>query len=68
MIRFIDLTEQYFCNNGVEEALPPCWAFIDTTSDKFLTTDDGSHLFDMDDIDMHPQAGRLRRLLPEGEQ
>jgi len=65
MIRFIDLTTQYFCNNdGPMQAAAAAWAFIDTTVDRFLEAGDGSHLFDLFDIDEHPQAERLRRLIP----
>lgn len=65
MIRFIDLPTQYFCNNDPDELDDmPCWAFIDTTTDRFLENDMGSHLFDDDAIDIHPQAERLRRLVP----
>jgi hypothetical protein len=61
MIRFVDLTSAYFpCGAGQLHA----WAFINTTSDTFLETESGSHLFDWDDIKEHPQADRLRQLMP----
>jgi hypothetical protein len=65
MIRFIDLTAQYFCNSHPDELDDMSqWAFIDTTTNKFLLNDAGSHLFDDDDINEHPQAERLRCLVP----
>lgn len=62
MILLVQLTDDYFCYT--DDGLPPQLAFIDTVTDRFLETEDGSHLFDTDDIDMHPQAERLRPLVP----
>lgn len=63
MIRFIDLTADYFCNNEVGN--PPQWAFINTRNNRFLETRTGSHLFHIQDIDEHPSADRLRHLVSQ---
>jgi hypothetical protein len=64
MLRFIDLTEEYWTHP--DEAAPIC-AFLSTNDDKFLRTAEGCHTFDDEfDIDGHEQADRMHRLVPEG--
>ncbi len=62
MIRFIDLTEEYWIDP--ECGFPLC-AFLCTSSDTFIKTLDDIHVFtDQDEIDEHSQAARLRSLMP----
>ena len=61
MIRCIDISEPYFD----EEVTRYCWAFLDTTSNKFLETESGAQVFWYDDIVTHPQSARLLSLLPK---
>lgn len=65
MIRFIDLTEQYFCEKGIRcRAL--C-AFISTSSDRFYETESGQHIFhDLEEILEHKEGERMARLVPNG--
>lgn len=64
MIRFVDLTEAYWTDP--EFGHPVC-AFLSTNNDKFLKTDMNCHTFsDIYDINSHPEAERLFRLMPRG--
>jgi hypothetical protein len=63
MIRFIDLTKDYYCSDDLT-GLPPAWAFLNPVTSTFLTAGDGTHLFTRDDINEHPQAVKLTRLAP----
>ncbi len=61
MIRCINIAEPYFGGEVTQQ----CWAFLNTTSDKFLETDSGAQVFWYDDIVTHPQSARLLSLLPK---
>jgi hypothetical protein len=64
MIRFVDLTEAYWTNGG-----PPCCAFLDTRTDRFVKHDDGHVFCDVEDfggVDDMSLAGRCRALVPDG--
>lgn len=63
MIRFIDLTEEYWTDPDV--GFPVC-AFLSTNTDCFLQTSEGHHTFHEDEIAEHPQSERLLALVPEG--
>ncbi len=59
MIRFVDLTDAY-------EGTPIC-AFLNTTTDRFLTNgDEENTFFNLEEIAEHPDSNRLLRLMPEG--
>lgn len=65
MIRFIDLSQEYWtdpeCNGG------PICAFLSTSSDQFLTNEDGFQVFsDIEEIAEMPDGQRLLRLVPKG--
>lgn len=62
MIRFVDLSEAYWTDPSVGK---PICAFLDTVTDTFLKTEDGSQtFFGWDDVDSHKQSQRLRSLMP----
>lgn len=65
MIRFIDLTEDYFANGP---PFSPVCAFVNTVDDKFITGDTGGQVFsDLDDVKHIPKyAYRCLMLVPEG--
>jgi hypothetical protein len=64
MLRFIDLTGSYW--NDPECGSPVC-AFLCVTSDLFLTAPDGLQVFMyQEEVDEHPQADRMNRLMPTG--
>lgn len=63
MIRCINITEPYFDDKVTQQ----CWVFLNTTSDEFLRTESGVHVFWYDDIVAHPQSARLLSLLPKDE-
>lgn len=66
MIRFVDLTESYWCDN--EDSSPIC-AFLNTVSGKFVESSDGGHTFVcIDDFAGLPEElhNRLRSLIPPG--
>jgi hypothetical protein len=65
MIRAINITNDYY--GGDADGACAIYVFLCTTSDKFLTTEDGSHTFQMDDITQHEQSVRLLNLLPSTE-
>lgn len=62
MIRFIDMTEEYF---GGYDVGTPIWTFLCTSTDRFLENADGQHVFDLDDVREHKQSERLLSLLPK---
>lgn len=62
MIRFVELNKDYYLD---PEGTPPICAFLCTTADKFLVTENDSHVFDIDDIREHEQSERLLSLTPE---
>lgn len=64
MIRFIDMTEEYFA--GHEPVGCVIWTFLCTSTDRFLENADGQHVFDLDDVREHKQAERLLSLIPVG--
>lgn len=47
MIRFINLTEQYYCFDKIEVQgdVLAVFAFINTVNNRFLESDDNSHVF-----------------------
>ena len=58
MIRFVDLTEAYDS---------PICAFLNTTSNRFLTNNGEEDTFSsMEEIEEHSDAKRLLRLMPDG--
>ena len=62
MIRFIDLTEEYWTHPEVSS---PICAFLNTSDDRFLQTEDGQHTFDcLEEVKEHPRAKRMLALLP----
>ncbi len=68
MIVFIDMskaTKDYYSAGDNLFESPQC-AFLNTTSNTFLVSDNGQHLFDREDIAHHPQKERLERLVPQG--
>ena len=63
MIRFVDLSEDYWTD---DEGKPIC-AFLSTTSDIFLTNGDLEQTFSsLKEIEEHPDADRLVGLVPKG--
>lgn len=61
MIRFIDLTKEYWSDKG-----PPCCAFLNTIDDKFILARNHTHVFDyFDDVYYHNLSKRLLPLLPK---
>ena len=54
----IEITDSYFGGCGGQ-----LWVFLNTASDKFLTTDCGRHVFNREEIEEHPQAAELLPLL-----
>ena len=63
MIRFIDLSEEYWTDP--EENGAPICAFLSTSDGRFLTAEDGQQTFSsFEDVLDHPQAARLVHLLP----
>ncbi len=64
MIRFVDLTDDYWADP--DEDTPIC-AFLSTSDNCFLRNTCGSHTFsDKEEIEEHPLAERLIGLLPDG--
>jgi hypothetical protein len=64
MLRFIDLTEEYWTHP--DEAAPIC-AFLSTNDDKFLHNGYGEQTFDDEaEIIEHEQGERMLGLVPEG--
>lgn len=64
MIRFIDLSEDYWTD---PEFGSPCCAFLDTVNDCFLSNDLNNHIFfDQTEVDQHSCADRFKALMPEG--
>ena len=66
MIRFIDLSKEYWTDPEIGFSL--C-AFLSTTTDTFLETQDGTHTFCADDIEEYPDKdvqARMRALTPPG--
>jgi hypothetical protein len=60
MIVFIDLS------NKIEGYQPKICAFLNTTSNQFLTSLDNQHLFqDLEAVQEHQHSERMLRLLPE---
>lgn len=60
MLRFVDLSEAYWTDGR-----KPICAFLSTSDDRFLTTDSGEQTFsDMEEIELHPQSERMKRLMP----
>ena len=63
MIRFIDLSEEYWTDPDFGS---PCCAFLCTVSDTFLQTNGSQVFIEMVEVEEHPQAERLKRLMPDG--
>lgn len=59
MIFCIELTDDYHMGTAGK-----VWAFLDTSSDKFLRTECGRHVFNSLEIDEHPRAAELILLVP----
>lgn len=65
MMRFVDLTRAYWTDLVPDG--PPLASFINTSDDRFVVSEDGSHLFrGFDEIDEHQLGQRLRVLVPKG--
>lgn len=63
MIRFIDLTKEYWTDP--DEGVPVC-AFLRTNDDRFIKTIDGAHTFgQQEEVNEHPESQRLRGLMPD---
>lgn len=74
MIRFVDLTDYYWNverselspGESQKDFCPPVCAFVGTIDNRFVESGCGHLFFSQDDIDLHPMAGRISRLVPEG--
>ncbi len=70
MIRFIDMTRDYFCfgDFSAMSTLSPTCAFADTIIDKFLSDSVGCQVFfSREDVaDIPGMADRCLGLIPEG--
>lgn len=71
MIRFVDLTRDYFCFGELSDpsSLSPTCAFANTITSKFIHDDGGEQIFfsqeDVADIEK-PLNERCLSLIPEG--
>lgn len=63
MIRFVDLSDAYWTD---PELGSPCCAFLCTGSDTFLQINGSQVFIEMAEVEEHPQAKRLKRLMPDG--
>jgi hypothetical protein len=63
MIRFIDLTKDYW--TYPDDGVPIC-AFLRTNDDRFIETINGEHTFgSQEEVNEHPESHRLRGLMPD---
>ena len=60
MIRFIDLSKEYWTDP--EFGFPLC-AFLSTTTDTFLETMDGIHIFRKEDVEEYPDKRMRQRMI-----
>ncbi len=62
MIRFVDLTLAYWTEEG-----PPCCAFLDTVTDRFVEVDGVHVFFDLDEVRrLGNRTERFVGLIPDG--